>query len=55
MGPTVGALLFALLGLGLAFALIERRWPGVPGQRRFRQGAWTDLGYWFFTPLATRA
>ena len=51
----MGALLLALLGLGLAFALVERRWPGVPAQRRWRQGTTTDLAYWFFTPLATRA
>ena len=51
----MGALLLALLGLGLAFALVERRWPGVPAQRRWRQGTTTDLAYWFFTPLATRS
>jgi sterol desaturase/sphingolipid hydroxylase (fatty acid hydroxylase superfamily) len=51
----VGALLVALLGLGLAFSLVERRWPGVPAQRRWRPGTTTDLAYWFFTPLATRA
>jgi sterol desaturase/sphingolipid hydroxylase (fatty acid hydroxylase superfamily) len=55
MGPTVGALLVGLLALGLVFSLIERRWPGVRGQRVWRQGMVTDLGYWFFTPLATRA
>lgn len=55
MGPTLGALLVALLGLGLGFSLLERRWPGVPGQPRWREGTRTDLAYWFFTPLATRA
>lgn len=51
----MGGLLLGLLGLGLAFSLVERRWPGVPAQRRWRQGTTTDLAYWFFTPLATRA
>lgn len=38
--------------LGLGFALLERRRGGAPWRRPdFR----TDLGWWFVTPLATRA
>lgn len=55
MGPTAGALLVAAVVLGVVFSVLERRWPGVPGQARWREGASTDVAYWFFTPLVTRA
>ena len=54
MAPTVGALLLAALVLGIGFALLERRWPGVPNQPWWRADASTDLAYWFFTPIVTR-
>jgi sterol desaturase/sphingolipid hydroxylase (fatty acid hydroxylase superfamily) len=41
--------------LSLAFGLLERLWPALPGQPRLREGFRTDLAYWFFTPLVTRA
>lgn len=44
-------LLGVLLALGAAFALVESRWPGVPGQRRWRRGIVTDLLYYFASPL----
>lgn len=56
MGPTVGSLLVALAVLGVLFGSMERRWPAVPGPRWWRRPeARTDLAYWFFTPLVTRA
>lgn len=55
MGPGVGALVTGLVLLSAAFWPLERFWPSRPGQSRWRQGTGTDLWYWFFTPLVTRA
>lgn len=44
-----------LVILGLAFAAIERFAPAIRGQRLLRRGLRTDLIYWFFTPLVTKA
>lgn len=41
--------------LGLAFALLERRRPVTPGGFWTRPDFRTDVGWWFVTPLATRA
>ena len=41
IGPLVG-----LLALGLLFGVVERFWPSIRGQRRFRRGWRTDLA-WF--------
>jgi len=48
-------LIVALAVLTALFAVLERLWPGKPLQRRLRRGLGTDLVYWFFTPLATKA
>jgi len=45
----------AFVALSLGFGLLERLWPALPGQPRVRAGFGTDLTYWFFTPLVTRA
>lgn len=54
-GPTVTGLIVGLLVLSVVFYGIER----VLGRRRgkpwLRPGWFLDLGYWFFTPLATHA
>jgi len=51
LGPTI-----ALLVLGLLFAAVERAWQSVPGPSWLRRrDVRTDLAYWFFTPLVSRA
>jgi sterol desaturase/sphingolipid hydroxylase (fatty acid hydroxylase superfamily) len=51
--------LFVRLTLSFAvllpvFAVLERAFPGVPGQRRIRRGFWTDVTYWFVSVPVTR-
>lgn len=46
-------LLLMLVVVGGVMMAIERRWPALP--KRPREGTRTDLTYWFFTPLVTRA
>ena len=53
--PTILSLTIALLVLSVIFFLIERLRPALPAQRRARRDTITDLIYWFFTPLVTRA
>lgn len=43
----------ALVVLAIGFGVIERLWP-ARRQRRWREGMWTDLAYWFATPLLSR-
>jgi sterol desaturase/sphingolipid hydroxylase (fatty acid hydroxylase superfamily) len=45
----------SFVALSLVFGLVERLWPALPGQPRLREGFRTDLTYWFFTPLVTKA
>jgi len=49
--PSPLILLFAFGALLLLFGIVESRWPGTPGQPRWRKDSATDLAYWFFTPL----
>ena len=42
------------LVLGTIFLAIERLSPGIAGQKLVRRGWWTDLAYWFFTPLVSK-
>jgi sterol desaturase/sphingolipid hydroxylase (fatty acid hydroxylase superfamily) len=44
---------FLILTAG--FFVVERISPGIKGQRMLRRGFWTDVIYWFFTPLITRS
>ena len=37
--------------LSVVFGVIERRWPSRKGQRWWRTGIKTDLGWWFFDPI----
>src|SRR5262245_41913405 len=41
--------------LTLVFWVIESLWPNIPALRKLERGLGTDLVYWFFTPLVTRA
>lgn len=54
MGPSVGGLLVGFFLLSIVFSVIERLFPSIPAQRRFREGFRTDLAYWFFTPLVSK-
>ena len=47
---TIGFVLLTLI-----FWVIESLWPSIPAQPKLRRGLGTDLVYWFFTPLVTRA
>jgi sterol desaturase/sphingolipid hydroxylase (fatty acid hydroxylase superfamily) len=38
--------------LTLVFGILEKAFPSVRHQPKFRQGVWLDTFYWFFTPLA---
>jgi sterol desaturase/sphingolipid hydroxylase (fatty acid hydroxylase superfamily) len=53
MSHVIG-LLVGFAALALAFAVIERFHPAVPGQRRWRRGVGTDIGYWLLTPLISK-
>ncbi len=55
MDPSLGSLLVGLVVLGLVFLVIESISPAVRGQPRWRRDSRTDLAYWFFTPLVTKA
>ncbi|MBD2092685.1 sterol desaturase family protein [Microcoleus sp. FACHB-1515] len=43
--------LFLLVIVVPMFALIERFWPSIANQPKLRPGVWTDVVYWFFTPM----
>src|SRR5438477_457767 len=49
MGLAIG-----LVVLAIGFGLIEWKWPAVT-KRWWRRGMATDLIYWFFTPVVTKA
>ena len=53
--PTIVSLAIGLLVLSVIFYLIERVRPALPWQRRRAADTRTDVVYWFFTPLVTRA
>ncbi len=55
MEPTLAGTIFAFLLLGAILWPIERFFPSIRGQRLWRSGIKTDLAYWFFTPLVTKA
>jgi sterol desaturase/sphingolipid hydroxylase (fatty acid hydroxylase superfamily) len=38
--------------LTVIFGILEKSFPSVRNQPKFRQGVWLDTFYWFFTPLA---
>src|SRR5262245_56681809 len=53
--PTIVSLVIGLVVLSGAFWMLERWRPSIARQRRQRSDTLTDLAYWFFTPLVTRA
>jgi sterol desaturase/sphingolipid hydroxylase (fatty acid hydroxylase superfamily) len=55
MGPTLTSVAVGFLLLGLVFTAVERLRPAVAGRPFLRRGFRTDLAYWFFTPLVTKA
>jgi sterol desaturase/sphingolipid hydroxylase (fatty acid hydroxylase superfamily) len=55
MGPTLTGVAVGLLLAAGVLGTLERLRPAIRGQRVFRRGFRTDVGYWFFTPLVTRA
>jgi sterol desaturase/sphingolipid hydroxylase (fatty acid hydroxylase superfamily) len=55
MAPTLPAIIVAFVALAGPFFVLQRIWPSIPGQKTFRRGFLTDLAYWAFTPLVTRA
>lgn len=50
----VTVLAIVLAALFVFFGLIERFWPSIPNQRRFRRGFKTDLAWFFWDPLVNR-
>ena len=54
MSPTLTTALVALVVLSAVFALLER-FLGRRGGRAFTRSWWTDVAFWFFTPLVVRA
>lgn len=55
MAPTITGIVISFALFAMLFFVVQRIWPSIPGQRTFRRGFLTDLGYWAFTPLVTRA
>jgi sterol desaturase/sphingolipid hydroxylase (fatty acid hydroxylase superfamily) len=55
MEPTLVGTIFAFLLLAAILWPIERFFPSIRGQPLWRGGIKTDLAYWFFTPLVTKA
>lgn len=55
MQPTAAGLLIGLVVVGGLMIALERLWPAVKEQPLLRRGWPTDLAYWAFTPLVTRA
>ena len=48
-------LVLAFVALAVLFGVLEHCWPATAGQPRWRRDSHTDLAYWFFTPLVTKA
>jgi sterol desaturase/sphingolipid hydroxylase (fatty acid hydroxylase superfamily) len=55
MSPTLQSITIGFAVLSVAFFVLQKLWPSVPGQKTFRRGFLTDVCYWAFTPLVTRA
>lgn len=52
---SVAGILVSLVVLGGALAALERLFPSVRGRRLWNSEAPTNLAYWLFTPLVTKA
>jgi sterol desaturase/sphingolipid hydroxylase (fatty acid hydroxylase superfamily) len=55
MPPTVQGVLFGFVVLLLAFRALQLLRPRDKRLPLLRRGFWTDLAYWAFTPLVTKA
>ena len=55
MPPTVQSVLIGFVVLLVAFRLLQLFRPVERRLALLRRGFWTDLAYWVFTPLVTRA
>lgn len=55
MPPTIQGVLIAFVVLLVAFRLLQLVRPRERRLPLLRRGFWTDLAYWGFTPLVTRA
>jgi len=40
--------------LAAIYAVLQYFWPSIRGQKFYRPGFFTDLGYWFLSPLLNR-
>jgi sterol desaturase/sphingolipid hydroxylase (fatty acid hydroxylase superfamily) len=54
VAPTIQGIIISFVLFSGLFFVLQRIWPSIPGQKTFRRGFLTDLGYWAFTPLVTR-
>jgi sterol desaturase/sphingolipid hydroxylase (fatty acid hydroxylase superfamily) len=54
MGQLLG-IFIGLIGLGVVFGVIERFWPSIRGQRRWRRGVKTDIVYFFWDPFVNKS
>jgi sterol desaturase/sphingolipid hydroxylase (fatty acid hydroxylase superfamily) len=50
----VVGLAIVLTVLAAVYAVLQRFWPAIRGQRLYRPGFWTDLAYWFASPVINR-
>jgi sterol desaturase/sphingolipid hydroxylase (fatty acid hydroxylase superfamily) len=55
MAPTVQGLLISFIVLFVLFGALQLFRPAAKRLALIRRGFWTDLAYWAFTPLVTRA
>jgi sterol desaturase/sphingolipid hydroxylase (fatty acid hydroxylase superfamily) len=55
MPPTIQGVVIAFVALLVAFRLLQLVRPRERRLPLLRRGFWTDLAYWGFTPLVTRA
>jgi sterol desaturase/sphingolipid hydroxylase (fatty acid hydroxylase superfamily) len=55
MPPTIQGVLIGFVVLLVAFRLLQLLRPAERRLPLLRRGFWTDLAYWGFTPLVTRA
>jgi sterol desaturase/sphingolipid hydroxylase (fatty acid hydroxylase superfamily) len=46
--------LVLFLVLTIVFSILERFWPSIPNQPRFRRGLGIDILYWFVTPMVSQ-
>ena len=54
MGVRLVVLAGGLAGLFLVFGVIEKLWPSVKGQKRFRRGWKTDIAWFFWNATVSR-